>query len=257
MRRVLGATRFVLAARRALRALGPFDRVVAHFIVPSGWPIALGVGCPLEVVGHGSDVRLLLRLPAPMRHAILAGLHSRGAKFRFVSAELRDRLLEGSLRRLRRVSIVEPCPLELPVPPSRNAARSTLGLPADAPLALVVGRLVRSKRPQVALNALSLLPGVQVVVVGDGPLGEGLAAKFPAVRLLGRLTRPETLTWIAAADVLVCTSRREGAPTVVREARRLGTPVVATPWGSLPDCERNDALLTLIASAPTRGGGEQ
>src|SRR3712207_5214673 len=53
------AITFVHAARRALRTHGPFERVIAHWLVPSAWPIALAGKAPLEAVAHGSDVRLL------------------------------------------------------------------------------------------------------------------------------------------------------------------------------------------------------
>ena len=39
--------------------------------------------------------------------------------------------------------------------------------------------------------------------------------------------------WIRASDLVVSASREEGAPTVVREARALGTPVVTTAAGDL------------------------
>src|SRR5690606_15223209 len=56
--RALGVARFVYTAARRLRELGPFERVIAHWLVPCAWPIARGLDVPLEVVCHGSDVRL-------------------------------------------------------------------------------------------------------------------------------------------------------------------------------------------------------
>jgi teichuronic acid biosynthesis glycosyltransferase TuaC len=51
---------------------------------------------------------------------------------------------------------------------------------------------------------------------------------------------------MAAADVLVSASREEGAPTVVREARALGVPVVAVPCGDLATWAAADPGIALV-----------
>ena len=70
--RALGVAAYFAAAGRELYERGPFDRIVAHWLVPSGFPLALaapGKG-ELEVVAHGSDVRLLLKAPRLARFAL-------------------------------------------------------------------------------------------------------------------------------------------------------------------------------------------
>jgi glycosyltransferase involved in cell wall biosynthesis len=250
--RALGGIRFVIAARRALALAGPFDRVVAHWIVPSAWPIAAGLARDLEVVAHGSDVALLCGLPRPLRLHILRSLVNAGARFRFVSRDLKTRLGATSRPEWFTRSRVEPCPIDVETDATREAARTALGLDHSTSLALVVARLIPGKRVDVALSALSLLRGVQVVVVGEGPMESMLRSRFPGVRWLGRLSRPETLRWIRAADVLVATSRQEGSSTVVREAIALSTAVVMAPSGDLVD----DAPgITCIASGPAVRSG--
>jgi len=50
------------------------------------------------------------------------------------------------------------------------------------------------------------------------------------MQLLGARPHEDALAWIAAADVVLAPlARGEGAPTVVREARTLGRPVVIFP----------------------------
>jgi glycosyltransferase involved in cell wall biosynthesis len=116
-------------------------------------------------------------------------------------------------------------------------------------LVIIVSRLVRGKRLGTALAAASLIPDAVVVVVGDGPLGPALAARFARARFVGQLPRQQALAWMAAADVLITASRNEGAPTVVREARALNLPVVAAPAGDLTAWATSDAELTLISAA--------
>jgi glycosyltransferase involved in cell wall biosynthesis len=82
-------------------------------------------------------------------------------------------------------------------------------------------------------------------VIGGGPLLAELRARFPRVRFTGELSRSQSLEWIAAANVLVSASVLEGAPTVVREARALGVPVVACPAGDLRLWAESDPGLWL------------
>ena len=243
--RALGVLRFVLAARRELATLVDAERVIAHFIVPAAWPIAApGARTRLEVVAHGSDVRLLERLPAPLRRRVAESL--RGAEIRCVSAELRTRLERALGSDMSRSMRVEAMPLELDGARTRAACRETLGVGADARLVVVVGRLLESKRVHVALASARLVPGAVTVVVGDGPELARLERSFPEVRFVGRVSRRTALAWLAAADVLLTASRLEGAPSVVREARALGTRVVAVPAGDLRAWGRIDTGLCVL-----------
>jgi teichuronic acid biosynthesis glycosyltransferase TuaC len=250
--RLFGAIRFAVRARQELRQKGPFDRIIAHWVVPSAWPIALAGHGSLEVVAHGSDVALIERLPGAIRRRLIAGLLRRGARFRFVSHELYARMLQASSRALEGSSFVEPSPIDVSGAPSRQQARRRLGLAPEARLFVVVARLIREKRVAVALAALELVPG-GVVVIGDGPERAELERRFPGVRFTGRLPRDQALTWIAAADLLVSASRREGAPTAVREARALGVPVVAAAAGDLAIWAASDPGISVIRPSPSTG----
>jgi teichuronic acid biosynthesis glycosyltransferase TuaC len=130
--------------------------------------------------------------------------------------------------------------------PTRGLARQTLGVPEVEALALVVARLIPEKRVALALQALSLIDGLSAVVVGDGPELASLRARFPSARFTGYLPRSQALRWIAAADVLVSASAQEGAPSVVREARALGIPVVAVAAGDLTSWAERDPGLLIV-----------
>jgi glycosyltransferase involved in cell wall biosynthesis len=221
--------------------------VIAHWIVPCGWPAAFGSAAPLEVVAHGSDVRLLGALPRPLRVSIVGSLLARKAQFRFVSLELRRRLAESTGFSQLDAAAVQPAALDLTCAPTREAARRELGITPNARVAAIVSRLLPAKRTAVALTAATLLPKTEVLVVGDGPELRSLRQRYPEARFLGRLPRPAALACIAAADVVISASRDEGAPTVVREARALGVPVVAVNAGDLNDWARDDPALLVVA----------
>jgi glycosyltransferase involved in cell wall biosynthesis len=247
--RAIGVLRFVRSAARELERLGPMDRVIAHFVLPSAWPV---LACSrirtanVEIVAHGSDARLFAALPAPLRHAIARTFTRRGARVRCTSLELK-RVLERALGRNFGGDIrVAASPVSVAGAPSRERARERLGIEKATRVLVIVGRLVRGKRVDVALRALSLVPDARVMVVGDGPERAELERAFPHVMFAGQLDREQALTHIAAADVVISASRNEGSPSVAREARLLGTPFVALAAGDLAERYAQDDGVIVV-----------
>jgi teichuronic acid biosynthesis glycosyltransferase TuaC len=229
--RLADAARWVLRARRQIAA-GGFDEVVAHWAVPSAWPIAMPEGPRLEVVSHGGDVRLLARLPGPLRTQLVERIAARAGAWRFVSHPLLESLLHAlpasTARALTLVARVAPCAIEVTLP--SDAAVAAKRAQVGAPFAVCVARLVASKRVDAAI-AWASARGRTLVVVGDGPERASLEAATRAsggrVHFAGRTDRPDALAWIAASVELVQPSRTEGLSTTVREAELLGVPVVS------------------------------
>lgn len=237
--RAPGALAFAASVQVTLTRLAPWDAVIAHWVVPSAWPSALGHG-PLTVVAHGSDVRLLAAFPRAVSRRILGQLIAKGATFRCVSEALRRDLIELCPELAPRAQVA-PCRVSLEGAPTRERSRRALGIRER--LIVFVGRVIPGKRLDVGLRAAELLPNVSVVVVGDGPSLAALELRHPAVRFVGKLNHTETLGWIAAADLLISTSLDEGAPTAVREAIALGVDVVACPSGDLAAWAQSEPLL--------------
>src|ERR1700733_9618871 len=133
-------------------------------------------------------------------------------------------------------------------PGHRPQARRALGLPADVPLLLFVGRIQPLKGADVAVRTLAALdefPDAHLVIVGgpSGPRGEDhLAQVEQIIRRKGLADRvhlvppqPHELlsTYYRAADVCVVPSRSESFGLVALEAAACGTPVVAAAVGGL------------------------
>jgi len=235
--------RWARDAQRALRSLAPLDRVVAHWALPSAWPVVGGLDVPLELVSHGADIRLLTGLPRPVRRRVMVRLLRRAEAWRFVSSSLLDRL-QGSLeasdaRRVAAIARVEACRVEMP--DIRDEARRKRAAHGGVELAVCVARLVPGKRVDAVVDFVAgeRTPGTRLVVVGDGPLLPHLErqARRRGVDALfvGRTTRPEALAWIGAADVVLHASAAEGLSTVEREARWLGVPFRFVGFQSSPD----------------------
>jgi glycosyltransferase involved in cell wall biosynthesis len=111
------------------------------------------------------------------------------------------------------------------------ALRCSLGIPPDRPLALCLGRICAQKGQDMLLAAwtrvIDLLPDATLVLVGDGPDRDLLAARAPAsVKFVGSVEDP--VPWLQAADLVVVPSRWEGQALVVLEAMACGTAVVAS-----------------------------
>ncbi|GAA2435352.1 glycosyltransferase [Actinomadura vinacea] len=115
----------------------------------------------------------------------------------------------------------------------RRAARAALGLPADAPLAVCVGRLTRQKGQDVLLAAWPAVrercPRALLALVGDGddlPRLRRAADGLPGVLFVPPM--PDTRAWLAAAHLVVLPSRWEGLPLVALEALARGRSLVCS-----------------------------
>ena len=96
------AATWVLGAALDVRRWAP-DRIIAHWCVPSAFPIAIAARAELEIVSHGGDVRLLAGMPSPRaRAAIVRTLTDRATRWRFVSEALLASLASLVARELRR-----------------------------------------------------------------------------------------------------------------------------------------------------------
>jgi glycosyltransferase involved in cell wall biosynthesis len=243
--RWVGLFLFVLGTRKALRQHGRFDSGVAHFLVPSFWPICGKFPAPLDIVVHGSDLGLVERLPRFLQRLVLGGFANNGRSLRCVSEDLSrriSRLLDGEITIPTRI---EPSPIDVPADLNKSQIRERLGIGGET-LVVIAARLIPSKRVDLALKAAHFVPDAKVVVCGEGPERGRLQKAFPSAKFLGHLPRRNVLEWIAASDLVLSASREEGAPTVIREARALNVPVIATAAGDLKKWAESDDGLWVV-----------
>lgn len=120
--------------------------------------------------------------------------------------------------------------------PTGNAYDSWEELPRrtvpEHPTLVTVGRLTEEKGIWDALEVVRRLPGVRLVVVGDGPLREPLRARVAAeglehVELLGFVDEAEKWRALRSASAYLAPSREEGWGIAVGEAITAGLPVAA------------------------------
>jgi glycosyltransferase involved in cell wall biosynthesis len=166
------------------------------------------------------------------------------------SAYLRDLARGWGVAPDRLTVVPNPAP-PLPPLPDRDAARGALGL--DGVTLAAAGRLTRQKALGDALAAVARVDGVSLVVAGDGPERGALERRAAElgldgrVRFVGPLARTEVLTLFRAADAALLSSAWENLPHSVVEALAVGTPVVATAVGGVPEVVRDGENGLLVA----------
>ncbi len=125
--------------------------------------------------------------------------------------------------------------------PDKSAARAKLGIPLNAFVVIVVARLVRRKRVDLAIKSWERLASscdfAWLLIHGsdfkqdDGCEDEIIKqsnASPHARRILRLLPNLSNAMSFAAADVLLSMSERDGAPNIFVEALATGLPLVAT-----------------------------
>lgn len=124
-----------------------------------------------------------------------------------------------------------------------DAARALLAAVGQGPWLVAAGRLARQKGLDRLVGALALgggpLDGARLALVGGGPERAAIERRAERAGVAARLVwlgeRREVAGLLAAADVVVLPSRREGLPFVALEALALGRPLVATAVGGVPE----------------------
>lgn len=129
----------------------------------------------------------------------------------------------------------------------RAAVMTEFGWGASDLLAVSVGRLVPAKNYPLLIETVSLLTGrfpeLRCLLVGDGECRGEIAAKVESMGMEDHVTlagsRRDIPDILAAADVFVLSSMREGLPVALLEAMAAGKAVVGTLVGGIPDAINN------------------
>jgi D-inositol-3-phosphate glycosyltransferase len=128
-----------------------------------------------------------------------------------------------------------------------RGARRAIGLPADRPIVLFVGRIQPLKGPDVAVRALAAMHrhDATLVIVGGASGGDGITQLAAIRALAGELGVADRVVFVMpqphhllssyyrAANVVIVPSRSESFGLVALEAAACGIPVVASAVGGL------------------------
>lgn len=218
------------------------DVVHAHGDVAAMLTLPLLRARPSVVTTHG--LHLLRRCAGARRAMVVRTLRAvAGSVTRVVCTSQAERdelaVLLGPVLARRLVvvrnGVVVPAPISAD---QRAAVRSELGLNASDVAVLFLGELEPRKAPLVAVEAArrAAAQGAPVILLlaGDGPLAAEVRARASAcVRPLGYRGDPARL--LAAADVFVLPSEREGLSFAVLEAMASGLAIVVSDGPGNPE----------------------
>jgi starch synthase len=268
--RTVGATRDLLpylatparALTRVLRAERCGAVICQEYECPRfDLAVLLGrrVGIPVFGGFHGGDRRS--RLEPLLRPVTVRA--SAGAIVSAAAETARARRAYGiPAAKLARI----PNPLDLAVwrPTAREAARTALGVPADATVVMWHGAVYLDvKGLDVLLEAWTSVidarpdQDLRLVLIGGG-------ADAPRLRMLIDRRRAAGVTFhdrwmhdretlrlhLGAADFYVLPSRTEGYPNAVLEAMACGLPVVASETAGVPEMVGRDAAAAGLLVPP-------
>ncbi len=230
------ATRSLLGAK-----VGQAGGILGSWLYPDGVAVcrvARRMGVPAWVMVLGSD-RIHLEHPLRRRQILKALVYAEGIIC--VADPLAEVLVEagvpaGKVHVVRNGVDQERFAPRLRQDAERRLEASGVSLPSGRRV-LFLGNLVGVKGPDVAMAAMrcviAQVPDAVFLLAGDGPMRGGLerdAVGLP-VTFLGRQPYELVPDLLGACDMLLLSSRSEGMPNVVAEARTSGVPVVATDVG--------------------------
>ncbi|WP_428968729.1 glycosyltransferase [Sphingomonas sp. Xoc002] len=223
-----------------LRDEARFDVIDASFFFPDGpAAVALGrrYGVPVSIKARGADIHLWGHAPATRHQIARAAMRADGLLA--VSDAMADDVAALGVSR-HRIRVhhtgVDQSRFQ---PIDREAAKQALGV--TGPLVVSLGALIPRKGHGVVIDAVARLPGVTLMIVGEGAERAALTARAERagvadrVRLIGAIPHAELPPLLGAADVMALASASEGLANAWVESLACGTPVVITPAGGAED----------------------
>lgn len=228
------------SAKRLLKKIrkggATFDLIDAHYLYPDGVAAAMLADwfkLPFIVTARGSDVTQIGAITSA-RNKIVHVCHS-AQHVITVSQSLKDRLVEMGVDADHVTSLRNGIDADRfsPVKDARLVVCNETGLDAAKEIVVFAGWLIPRKRVDLVIEAIAMLPDVQGLIIGDGPLKSALFERVEELQLTDRVTfvgqkSPEDMPkYLSAGDVFCLPSEREGWANVMLESMACGVPVVA------------------------------
>jgi glycosyltransferase involved in cell wall biosynthesis len=222
--------RQVAALRNALTG-GSYDVIHAHLFPAQLWACMAARGVSkrpaLITTEHNTSNRRRNTIWKPVDQ----WMYTQFQQIACISDGVNDALLESFGQSACR-SLVVPNGIDLEKYTGSCKSTKMAMYGTEAPVVLCTGSLSPRKDQATIIRAIGLVPGVHLVLAGDGPLRESLTdlslvtGVSDRVHFLG--VRHDVRELIGTADVYVQASRVEGFGLAVVEAMAGGLPVIAS-----------------------------
>ncbi|HEX7782190.1 MAG TPA: glycosyltransferase [Sphingobium sp.] len=248
-------TRAILPLVRKLHRQKPFDVIDASFFYPDG-PVAARIakklGIPFSVKARGADIHYWGKLPSTRKAVLKAANEAAGLLA--VSDTMRRSMvslgMDGERIRVHYTGV----DLDRFQPGDSASAKEAFQL--SGPVVLSVGALIPRKGQELLIKALTQLPGVTLMLVGQGTHrrtyeklaeSEGVADR---IGFLGSVSHDQLPRLFAAADVMALPSASEGLANAWVEALACGRPIVISDVGGARELMDRPEAGHIVAREP-------
>lgn len=239
-----------------------FDLIHCHGENPAFYGVLAGMskfGLPILLTVHASD-----RSSIPWRHR-LQNIFTYRCLRRIVcvSPAIESSLVNREFAPRKKVSTLYngiPAPVILSQD-EIGSLREKMGIGADRPVVICVGRLHPVKNHLLFLDAFALAlektPDLLLLLVGDGPLRAETEAKIlelkigPQVRMLG--LRKDVGPLLSLSDIFALPSWNEGQSISLLEACSFGLGIVASNRGGNPTIVQDGVSGLLVEPDDIQG----
>ena len=226
--------------RHMIRNGFDFDIIDAHYFYPDGVAaVILGeiFNKPVTVTARGTDINLIPNYSLPRKMILWAAQRASGVIS--VCQFLKDAMVKLGIDVDHIVSLRNGVDLDMFRPIDRVKCRGELDLKYFTLLS--VGRLVETKGHALIMQALTAMPDVELLIIGEGPDRYKLECLAKMLRienrvtLLGSIPQADLRRYYGSVDALVLASVSEGWANVLLESMACGTPVIASKVGGTPE----------------------
>ena len=260
-RQILHTPRFWRAASRRVRTLQP-DVIHCHDLdtLPAGWRLKGHTGAHLVYDAHEDYPALMsLYLPRPMVRALSwLERHLLGRVDYTITAStvFADKLRAQGIAPVVTIGNYQPlAPFDAVSQSDVAAARARLGLKPDDFVVAYIGGFSRNRQLLPLIEAAREMPGVQVLLWGDGhqrAAVEAAVAQVPNTRYLGWLSASQVPLHTRLADVIYYCLVPDypgavyNAPNTLSNAMAAGRPIIANDVGDLGRIVRETGCGVLV-----------
>lgn len=208
----------------------------------------------------GTKTRLVLREAAslenlrhPVYKTLMRFLYKRADTVVALTSSMRNELLATLNLGSRRIVVI-PNPINF----AKVRENGLMALPDDfdqsQPFVLAVGRLVPQKDYKTLISAFKYVAdasSLRLVILGEGCQRKSLESQISTLKLQNSVELrgfdSNPYRWMSKASVFVLSSRWEGYPNVVLEAKAFGLPVIMTDYNSSArEVGGNDVIYTPV-----------
>jgi glycosyltransferase involved in cell wall biosynthesis len=223
-----------------------YDCIHAQFVVPSGlcgWGLSKIFKTPLLITALGGDVYDPSKKHSPHKSKIMRYLISwlfNHSDMNTVESTNLKEMIEQYYSLIKPILVV---PLGFVKPEFLEKKRLELKISEQKLILISVGRLVKRKGYEYAIQALSTLSGnnFHYLIIGDGPEEKNLKNLVSSlgmdekITFLGYLSEEQKYQYLNISDIYLLPSTHEGFGICLLEAMHCGLPIVSTDNGGQTD----------------------